>query len=687
MSIDWLWSSPQYLKGIGPKRAAQLRRQGIEDVFDLVNFLPRGYRDFRAVVPLARAVPGVEASFRVEVVDPPFKVPRRRFWRATVADASSTAELFWFTHRLPGPARELERGRDLWIVGKPSGRKLTPSIAHPRIFSDVRRMQVEPLYRGIPWLSSGMRRAVEADAEKFRAADPLPDPLRRRWKVPDWATALREIHAPTDADPLEEIFRAESPGYRRIAADMFYAYFLGMGLRRRALRRVAAPPVVNPAADLERLKVALPFELTGDQRVALREILTDMRDEVPMYRLVQGDVGSGKTVVAAVAAAATAMAGGQAALLAPTEILAAQHTQFFDEVLAGLGIRVARLTGSLNERRKEEIRAYIRSGNVDVVVGTHALLEEAVAFRDLRLVVVDEEQRYGVGQRSRLRAKGAAPHTLLLTATPIPRSLALTLLGETDVSVIREKPAGRAAVTTELVEPDGKRAVLEHIEEELAAGHRVFFLYPRVEEGDGEEGKSVIEMHRRLASYFGADRVGLLHGRMPGEEKDRMLRDLKAGRISILVSTSVIEVGVDVPEATVLVIGHPETFGLTQLHQIRGRIGRGRLPGTCYLLLDEDLPEETVTRLRVLTETTDGFEIAEADLELRGPGSMLGTRQTGLPDIHPALLRRFPELAREVRATADEVLEADPELLAPANRPMREILARKWDFPVGEPLG
>ncbi len=681
-----MWQPVQRLPGIGPRRAAELRRLGIEDLWDLCNVLPRSYRDLRQVQPLATALPGVETVFRVRIAKAPRRI-RGRFWRAEVEDASGSAELYWFSRGLPGPAQELEVGDERWIVGKPDRRKLVPIFSHPRLYDAREALRIEPLYRGMPWLGGLIGRSVREEAGRLNLADPLPSIWREAWKVPPLGEALAEIHTPPDGADLEALAGLRSPGFRRIAADTFLAFFLGLGLRRRALRAVEAPANRFLADDLQAIKDALPFELTGDQRAVLREVLAELQRTTPMYRLVQADVGAGKTAVALVAAAAVAKAGGQTAVLAPTEILAGQHTRVFDAVLGGLGIRIARLTGSLPEARKRELRFFVESGNVDIVIGTHALLVDELKFRDLRLVVIDEEQRYGVAQRSLLRAKGGAPHTLLLTATPIPRSLALSLLGETDVSTIREKPAGRAPVATEIVPPTGKRKVLAHIRRELEAGHKVFFLYPRVDAEGAEDDRSVVAMHARLAEYFGADRVGLLHGRMAGDDKDRMLRSLRDGRLQILVSTSVIEVGVDVPDATILVIGHPETFGLAQLHQIRGRIGRGSLPGTCYLLVETDIGEESLKRLEVLVSTSDGFEIAEADLELRGSGAMLGTRQSGMPDIHPSLLRRFADLAAVIREDAAAILDADPQLLDPAWAGVREVLARKWSFPIGEVAG
>ncbi|RMF18692.1 MAG: ATP-dependent DNA helicase RecG [Candidatus Dadabacteria bacterium] len=680
VSFDWLWRSPQVLDGIGSRRASELAGRSIEDVWDLLNYLPRAYRDFREITPLAEAPQGVETAYRVRVVRAPVRPRGRRFWRAVVEDDSGTADLFWFTPRLPGPAVDLAPGDNIVIVGKPDRKRLTPTFSHPRIYGEGQRIDIEPVYRGVPWLTQTMPRAVAGAAPTLAAIDPLPEVQRRVWDVPRWDEAFAEIHAPRPDADVVTLQRQNGAGYRRVAVDALFCWFLGLALRRYWQRQEQAVPVTVASAVRAELEGALPFALTGDQRAALDAIVADLAGSTPMYRLVQGDVGSGKTAVALIAAALVARAGGQVALLAPTEILAAQHVRFFDAVLGASGIRIARLSGSLSAVRRKELQFMIEKGGVDIVIGTHALLSDDLAFRDLRLVVIDEEQRYGVAQRSALRSKGGTPHTLLLTATPIPRSLALTLLGETDVTTIREKPAGRAEVDTRLVPPEGKRVVLEHIKTELEQGHKVFFLYPRVEDEGDADRRSVEQMHQRLSDYFGAERVGLLHGRMKGEEKDRVLRALVDGRISILVATTVIEVGVDVPDATVLVIGGADAFGLSQLHQIRGRIGRGRLPGTCYVLLEDHFADETRKRLEAFAATTDGFEIAEADLELRGPGSVLGMRQSGMPDIHPVLLRRFRDLVPDLRSAAFAIVDEDPQLLDPRWRGYRELLLRKWDI-------
>jgi len=681
---DWLWQTPQYLPGIGPKRAEMLAARGMDDIYDLMHLLPKGYRDFRRGAGLAAADPRLEAAYAVEVLEPPRKRHRRAPWRAVVADETGSAKLHWFSKFLPGPARELKAGDRIWIVGKPGRRRRGVEFAHPKLFSNFAADRIEPRYRGLPWLSTALPKAAVAAATELRALDPMPASWRRALDVPDWGDAICDIHAPRDDDAMELRLRQRSCGYRRLAADAFYLYFLGMGLRRRMRVREAAPAVTIDEDTLLRVLDTLPFALTPAQQRALGDVVFDLGGTTPMFRLVQGDVGSGKTAVALAAAAATALAGGQAALLAPTEILAVQHARFFQDVLGSLGLRTALLTGSTPKARRDEVLYLAKRGQVDVLVGTHALLTETVVFDDLRLVVIDEEQRYGVMQRAALRSKGREPHTLLLTATPIPRSLALGLLGETAVSTIDEKPPGRAPVRTTLIPPARKREVLAHIQQEIELGHQVFFLYPRVEDEDGD-GTSVLEQHKRLAEYFGAHRVGLLHGRMSGADKNAVMRALRHGDLHILVATSVIEVGVDVPDATVLVIGEPQRFGLSQLHQLRGRIGRGHLPGACYLLIDDDTDADSIRRLEVLARTDDGFEIAEADLELRGPGSVLGTRQSGLPDLNPVLLHRFRDLIDRLRAAAEATLHEDPQLQRPESGLWRQILVRKWELPLDTP--
>ncbi|MEO2083533.1 MAG: ATP-dependent DNA helicase RecG, partial [Desulfurobacteriaceae bacterium] len=413
---------------------------------------------------------------------------------------------------------------------------------------------------------------------------------------------------------------------------------------------------------IEEFKKGLPFTLTSAQERVLREIAEDMKKEEPMNRLIQGDVGSGKTVVAAGAAFFAAKGGYQTAVMAPTEILANQHFKKFKEFLSPYGIRVGLLTGSMTKKEKETIYRAIKEGYFHVVVGTHALIQEGVEFKDLGLVVIDEQHRFGVKQRAELRKKGRLPDVLVMTATPIPRTLAMTAYGDLDISVIDELPSGRKPVKTKLIFEDEREKLVSKLREELSVGNRIYIVYPLIEESEKLELKAAVEMHEFWKEKLSPFSVGLLHGRMRQDEKDKVMEKFKAGEIQVLISTTVIEVGVDVPEATVMVIEHAERFGLAQLHQLRGRVGRGDRQSYCYLVTSRKVGEEAIRRLKVLESTTDGFKIAEADLAFRGPGEIFGTRQSGLGDFKVADIVRDFEILKLAKKEAEELAERNPEL-------------------------
>lgn len=671
-----LFQSTQYLKGIGPERALELKEHGIESLFDLLYYLPRNYRDLRGEENILSYPHGSEILAEFKVVHPPRRV-RGRLWKCTGTISGIVAELYWFVSELPGPARGLEPQQKIWIIGRLDRRYRNLRFSHPRILHQRPSQKIEPVYRGIPWLSRIMPRLIDSLLPLLEPLDPIPPSLREKLGLPNWARVFQRIHAPEDDENLSLLCQFQGIEFERIALDQFLLYFLAMEIRRRGQVSLPATPVHPPRDRLLALRNSLPFTLNADQRRVLREILTDMESTKPMFRLVQGEVGSGKTVIALIALAAVAFSGGQGAFLAPTEILAHQHLRFCDAYLSPLGIRSALLTGSLSLARRQEILEGLKKGAINLVIGTHALLEEEVEFRDLHLVVIDEEQRFGVLQRAELKQKGYAPHTLYLTATPIPRSLLLTLLGEVRVSLLPHRARAGGVVHTVLVPPEEKRKVLQHIKAELSRNHRVFFLYPRIEPGDPRY-RSVTEMFTRLCRHFGEDQVTLLHGKLKEEEKLKAMEAFRLGRKPIMVATSVIEVGVDVPEATIMVIGHPELFGLSQLHQLRGRIGRGDEESTCYLLLDSHIPEESLRRLEIFVRTTDGFAIAEADFQLRGSGTIFGTRQSGVPDLPPELFTRYQKTAELARELASQIISEDPQLLRKEYGLLRELLLRRW---------
>jgi ATP-dependent DNA helicase RecG len=502
-------------------------------------------------------------------------------------------------------------------------------------------------------------------------AEPLPESLRTRRRLPPLAAALTASHFPATEAEL-------AAGRRRLIFDDFFLFQLGLAIRRQREGRQRGLSMNPPGSLGRRLLDALPYRLTGAQERVWREIRDDMAEPYPMNRLLQGDVGSGKTVVATLAILTALEAGYQAAFMAPTEILAEQHLMTLRTLLDPLDVEVALLTNALRGKGRERLLADAAAGTLGCVVGTHALVQESVQFKRLGLVVVDEQHRFGVAQRAMLRGKGERPDVLVMTATPIPRTLALTLYGDLDVSVLDELPPGRKPVVT-VARGEGRRGqIYEFLRAEIAAGRQAYVVCPLVEESEVSDLRAATEMAERLGRAVFPDlRVGLLHGRLSFSDKERVMREFKEGHAHLLVSTTVIEVGIDVPNASVMLIEHAERFGLSQLHQLRGRVGRGPWKSYC-ILLSAASSEDAKRRISAMTETNDGFRIAEVDLAVRGPGEFFGTRQSGLPEFHVADLLRDGALLEEARRDALALVARDPELLVPEYRALRAAVLARW---------
>jgi ATP-dependent DNA helicase RecG len=519
-----------------------------------------------------------------------------------------------------------------------------------------------------------LRRLMWQVLEEFAShiEETLPDAIRARRALPGLADAVRRAHFPA-TEPEREV------AVRRLAFDDFLLLQLGLAILRSRTTRAQGVSMRPRGTLATRLRESLSFTLTAAQERVWDEIRADMAAPYPMHRLLQGDVGSGKTIVAALAVCTAVEAGYQAAVMAPTEILAEQHYQTFRRVLEPLGVRVTLLSSGLKGREAAGRRAAVAAGEIGCVVGTHALVQERVAFERLGLAVVDEQHRFGVHQRARLKGKGERPDVLVMTATPIPRTLALTLYGDLDVSVLDELPPGRQPVKT-VARTESKRAQIdEFLRGQIAEGRQVYVVYPLVEESELIDLKAATDMARQLQKEVFADcTVGLLHGRLTGEDKDAIMQRFKAGEIQVLVATTVIEVGIDVPNASVMLIEHAERFGLSQLHQLRGRVGRGPWKSYCILLTSGRLGEDAQRRVDAMVETNDGFKIAEVDLQLRGPGEFFGTRQSGLPEFRAADLLRDAPLLEEARREAMSIVAADPELRDPAHRGLRHALLTRW---------
>ena len=657
--------------------AATLSRLGITTARQALWYLPFRYDDFSELRPLGQLVPDEKQSARVTVaairVEPGFgRRPQRVI--AQLTDDTGSAEAIWFGRRYV--ERRLQQGDEVIISGKVAQRGWRPQFTSPEFTpvgrESVHTARVVPVYR----LTAGVtqKRLRELLARILDHALPfIVDPLTdaERAGLPALDDALRTAHFPEDAADVADALD-------RLAFDELLALQLTLAQAREARAGLKAPRIAVTDAERAETVGALPFTLTGDQSGAVREILEDVAQDRPMRRLLQGDVGSGKTAVAAVALAAAVRAGWQGALMAPTEILARQHHGGLAPLLEGLGVRAEFLSGSLTQGHKREMHDAIASGAAEVVIGTHAVISEAVEFPRLGLVIVDEQHRFGVGQRAALQAKGSGgePHVLALTATPIPRTLALSVYGDLSISTIRELPPGREPVRTEIRD----RRALPKIEAFLAAeageGHQSFVVVPLVAESEALQVASAEAEAERLHAALPALRIGMVHGQQKPEARDATMTSFAAGELDLLVATTVIEVGIDVPNASVILIEDAERFGLAQLHQLRGRVGRGQHRSFCVLLSDVTDPLVT-RRLEVVRGSNDGFAIAEADLELRGAGNVLGTRQSGLPPLRVASLfePRHIELAQRARHLADGLVGADPALV---DRPLLARLQRDF---------
>lgn len=671
-----LFAETRTLAGVGPKLAELMAKLAGPRIIDLLFHLPISVVDRTRQPKLVDAEEGQVGTVMLNVLDHvPRRDPRQPF-RVRCSDDTAAIELVFFHAKMDYLSRALPVGSKRVVSGRIErfgGRLQMVHPDHIVLPEEADRLPAyEPVYPLTEDLSAkALAKAVHGALEKLpRFPEWLDGPYLAARGWPSFDAALRQAHAPRNANDLSPL----APARARLAYDELLANQLALALIRRRLRVNKGRSLAGDGRLVKRTRAALPFALTDAQEHVLAEIQSDMVAPARMLRLLQGDVGAGKTVIALLAMLNAVEAGTQAALMAPTEILARQHMAALSPLADAAGVRMSLLTGRERGRVREDILAALQSGAVDVVVGTHALFAEGVDFRDLGLAVVDEQHRFGVHQRLRLQGKGEAPaDVLVMTATPIPRTLALTAYGDMDVSRLAGLPPGRKPVNTRLVSTERVGEVIDRLSRALARGERAFWVCPLVEGSEHADLAAAEERARELAQLLG-ERVGLAHGRMKPRERDAAMEQFRAGTTRVLVATTVIEVGVDVPEATIMVVEHAERFGLAQLHQLRGRVGRGAKPATCLLLYQPPLGETAKARLMTMRETNDGFAIAEQDLRLRGAGELLGTRQSGMPEFRLADLAQHAGLLQAARDEARLIVERDPELAGQRGEGLRVLL-------------
>jgi ATP-dependent DNA helicase RecG len=697
-----LTKSLQYVKGIGPKLGERLAKKGLTTIEDALYFLPIRYEDRSLLQTIRELEVGSSGTTVGEVmVSGEVRYGRRRVFEVVLSDGAGILKLKWFNFKTSYTKGRFKQGARLKVFGNVTAYGAQKEIVHPDVevlsasddatdpVAETKGDGLIPVYSQIDnFHQKTIRKIVGNIVKDYAVADSgaafgaaPEEAIKKRGFLP-LAEAFRAAHNPSS---MEEVELAR----KSIVYDELFSLELGLALKRRAIKKEGG--LVLGGGDeviLKSFGKLLSFKLTAAQRRVFGEIKRDMASARPMNRLLQGDVGSGKTVVAIIAALIAIDSGYQAAIMAPTEILAKQHFSNIKVYAEELGIKVLLLTGSTKKAERTQYLADIKDGKVDIVVGTHALIQSDVEFKKLGLAVVDEQHRFGVSQRATLKKKAPkgdhgkaalTPDILVMTATPIPRTLSMTVFGELDVSLLDELPPGRMPITTRLMREADRQKAYALIKKELKRGSQAYIVYPLVEESEELQLRDATRMREHFAKeIFPEYKVALLHGRMKGIEKEAVMTDFKDGRTDILVSTTVIEVGVDVPNATIILIEHAERFGLAQLHQLRGRVGRGERASICILLAQYTQNEDTWRRLKVIEGTTDGFLIAEEDLKIRGPGDFIGTRQSGMPEFRTSDTFADLELLRAARQDAAAFIEADPELSSPQGRAIKGILSHRW---------
>ena len=657
----------QKLLKINDAIASKLDKLGLKNAWDVVLHLPLRYEDETQITPIAQAVMGASCQIEGMVTQQEVKFKPRQQLLIQVCDDAGSVLVLRFIHFYASHQRQMAVGKRIRAVGEVKLGFHGYEMIHPKVRdaeSTVLADSLTPIYPTVNGLQQPtLRRVVQAALKALPLQDTLPDVLLRQLGLPHLAESLHLLHAPPPSYTIQQLSDGALPAWQRLKFDELLAQQLSMRLARQKRMSGQTKAIVGDGRFQQMLLQALPFQLTGAQQRVLQEIRGDMAQTYPMHRLLQGDVGSGKTIVAALSALVAIEAGFQVAVMAPTEILAEQHLLKFEQWFAPLGLSVVWLSGSQRKKAKEQAKEALLSGATQIAVGTHALFQDGVQFQNLGLVIVDEQHRFGVAQRLALKNKGQDVHQLMMSATPIPRTLAMSFFADLDVSMIDELPPRRTPIKTRLVNNARRVEVEGFVLNTCQQGQQVYWVCPLIEESETLQLQTAVETQAELQAALPELSIGLVHGRMKAAEKAAVMAAFSAGDLDVLVATTVIEVGVDVPNASLMVIEHAERMGLAQLHQLRGRVGRGAAASTCVLLFSEPLSELAKARLKVIYEHTDGFEIARQDLQIRGPGEFLGARQSGAPMLRFARLEEDMLLLEQARGVAPRLIEEQPEVV------------------------
>ena len=680
-------SEVQYIKGVGPKLGALFSRHGIKTVLDLMQNYPRAYEDRRAARNIASLKLNDVVSLKAKIVNvSSYNMGKssRKIYDIVIRDQSGQIRCKYFRTPYKGYFERFTIGKEVRVVGKVIDYRGRIEFHHP----DLRDVEPDedlkdaliPIYVENEGLSSAKISKLIQDSFKLVKewpAEKLPLPLIRNLKLMSMDEALYKVHNPeAELGHLYNEFKSEA--HRRLVFDEFFWLELFLASKKAGLKSEKGLAFNRTDKRLDDLLKSLPFKLTNAQMQSYAEIKKDVESGKPMNRLVQGDVGSGKTLVSFMAALKAADSKYQTCLMAPTEILAEQHFNNAQKLLAPLGVTLGLLTGKTKAKERKEILEKLQAGEINFLIGTHALIEDWVQFENLGLVIIDEQHRFGVAQRGQLKNKGASPHFLIMTATPIPRTLAMTVYGDLDVSIINEMPEGRTPIQTRVINESKRAAALQFMGDHVARGRQAYIVYPLVEESEKIDLKNATDEYEKLKNQFPKIRFGLLHGKMKPVEKDEMMTLFREHKIDVLVSTTVIEVGVDVPNSTIMMIEHAERFGLSQLHQLRGRVGRGQHKSFCVMIMGYAVSQETRTRIEFMEKTSDGFKVAEFDLEIRGPGEFMGAKQSGLAGFKMANLVRDIEILKVARDAAFDILKRDPKVSAVEHKELRQELLKLY---------